>query len=230
MTLAIGERYRSRLGFWLEKLGVSVFWLPDNPDIDPRLAGHADLSVCRPNDHTVAAAPSVYPLFVNLLTNKTCSVVRSHPQGADYPMDAGLCICNTGRYSIFNSRTVDPAVLPYLSGTRIDVSQGYTNCSVCVVSDNAIITADDVIAYRASIAGMDVLQIAPGQITLEGYADGFIGGASFLLDEHTMAFTGDLDAHTDKYRILRFLDSRGVKPVFLTKHPIFDIGGAVSLP
>ena len=29
----------------LEKLGVAVIWLPDAPGADPRLAGHADLSM-----------------------------------------------------------------------------------------------------------------------------------------------------------------------------------------
>ena len=77
---------------------------------------------------------------------------------------------------------------------------------------------------------MDVLQIRPGHIALEGYDYGFIGGASFLLDSNTLAFTGHLDVHPDRDRILDFLRQHGVSAVFLTESPVFDIGGAVRLP
>ena len=77
---------------------------------------------------------------------------------------------------------------------------------------------------------MDVLRIRPGYIELIGYDYGFIGGAAFLINDHTLAFTGALDRHPDKDRILDFLAQHGVQPVFLTEVPIFDIGGAVALP
>ncbi|MCD8117342.1 MAG: hypothetical protein LUE21_09570 [Oscillospiraceae bacterium] len=76
---------------------------------------------------------------------------------------------------------------------------------------------------------MDVLEITPGYIELSGYQYGFIGGASFRLDAHTIAFTGTLDRHPDKMRILSFLAKHSVKPVFLTDRPLFDVGGAVLL-
>ena len=230
MTLLIGQRYRQKLDAPLADLGADVFWLPDNPDIDPRLSGHADLSVVFPAPKTSVAAQGIYPFIVNYLTYRGYTVTQSGPQGASYPAVAGLCVCVVGRYTIYNSKTVDPLLAPLLTDTRIDVPQGFTKCSVCVVSDEAIITADDVIARRASKAGIDVLHIAPGMIRLEGFDTGFIGGASFLLNEDTLAFTGTLDGHTDKDRITAFLRKHAVRPVYLTKAPVFDIGGAVTLP
>lgn len=235
MKLILGERYRDMLENGLRDLGQSVFWLPDNPDVDPRLAGHADLSLFRPDSRSIVTAEGMYNELVNILTdighnnNNVYALHKGIAQGKCYPADAGLCVCATGKYTIYNPKTIDPVAREYLSGTLIEVTQGYTKCSVSVVSDDAIITADDVIASRAAGAGMDVLKIAPGNILLKGFDHGFIGGATFLLKEDTLAFTGTLEKHPDKDQIMKFLQKHGVKPVFLTDEPIFDIGGAISV-
>ena len=59
---------------------------------------------------------------------------------------------------------------------QISSRQGYSRCSVCVVSDNAIITADEGICRSAEAHGVDVLKIRPGYIDPPGFDYGFIGG------------------------------------------------------
>lgn len=228
--LAIGEKYRPILEKPLQKYtDEAIFWLPDNPDVDPRLSGHSDLSIFCGNGAVIAAG-GVYSYIVNSLTSVNFPILRAEPQSAVYPGDAGLCICRTGRRTIYNPKTADRQALAYLDDERIAVNQGYTRCSVCVVSDEAIITADNGISTAASKNGLDVMKITPGHILLEGYDYGFIGGATFPLNENTLAFTGTLDHHPDRTEILAFLQKHGKKPVFLTHNPIFDIGGAVALP
>ena len=229
MRLAIGERYRNQLEEALREQEAQVLWLPDNPDVDERLAGHADLSVFSEND-IILAANGARAELVNCLTCQTVIIESSRKQGPVYPADAALCACSTGKYILYNPKTVDPLIPEHTNSIPILVNQGYTNCSVCVVSNDAIITADDVIASRARQAGMDVLKIRPGHIKLDGFDYGFIGGAAFLLDPGRMAFTGTLSDHPDEARILAFLGKHGQEPVYLTKTPIFDIGGAVALP
>lgn len=225
----IGERYRQQLVHGRRIDPASVFWLPDNPALDKRVAGHADLSLFRAGDRTILVAEGLYPHIVNLFTIKGYSVFIATRQGAKYPQDAGLCVCTTGKYAIFNPKTIDPLARSFLTGRYIEVTQGYTRCSVCVVTDSAIITADRIIADRALNAGMDVLTIEPGYIFFEGFETGFIGGASYRIDEHTIAFTGTLDQHPDKEKILRFLDKHDVTPIYLTDGRIFDIGGAIRV-
>lgn len=231
MTLLIGERYRPKLAQGLAAQGIDVFWLPDNAALDPRLAGHADLSVFVCKDRAVVAESltSAFPRIVNYLTNRGYKAVRSGRQGQAYPTDAGLCVCRTGRYTIYNPGTADPAVLEMLDGVPVRVSQGYAKCAVMVVDDHSIVTADAGVSRAAKNAGMDVLDIAPGHIVLDGYGYGFIGGASFIINDHAVVFTGRLDDHPDKDRILTFLAEHGKKPVFLTDDPIFDIGGAIPV-
>lgn len=228
MILAIGERYRNRLEKALREQNAQVLWLPDNPDVDERLAGHADLCVFSENN-IIIATKEAYSTIVNSLTSEAVKIKSSRNQGPVYPMDAALCACSTGKYILYNPKTVDPLIPKYTNSIPIPVNQGYTNCSVCVISNDAIITADDGIASRAAKEGIDVLKIRYGHIQLEGFDYGFIGGASFLLDTKTIAFTGLLTEHPDEARILAFLEKYGLKPVYLTKTPLFDIGGAVGL-
>ena len=227
MTLLIGERYRPLLAQSLAAQGLAVFWLPDNAAVDPRLAGHADLSVFVSGRQAVAAE-GIYPHIVNFLTNREYTVSRSNRQGPVYPNDAGLCVCGTGKYTIYDPETVDPAVLDILDDVPVAVRQGYARCAAAVVDDHSIITADAGVSRAAKNAGMDVLDIAAGHIALDGYDTGFIGGASFLLNNNVY-FTGTQDEHPDRDRIIRFIAERGKKPVFLTDRPIFDIGGAIPV-
>ena len=230
MTFLIGKRYEPIVAQSLGAQGIEVLWLPDNEDVDPRLAGHADLSIFVSDGHIVAAK-GIYPHIVMFLTNNGYTVEPAdREQGPDYPRDAGLCVCATEEYVIYDPATVDPAVRALLRGKRVLVNQGYARCAAAIVDGHSIITSDAGVCRAAKNAGMDVLLIDPGYIELDGYDYGFIGGASFKINNNVVAFTGKLDEHPDEGRIYDFLAAHGQKALFLTDRPIFDIGGAIALP
>ena len=228
MTLLIGKRYQDKLAQSLAAQWIDAFWIPDNPAVDTRLAGHADLSVFVSGRKAVVAQ-GIYPYIVNYLTNVGFQVTMAREQGKQYPMDAGLCLCDTGKYLIYNPKTADPAAVAISASRPVCVSQGYTKCAACIVNEQSIITSDASVSRAAKNAGMDVLEITPGNIALDGFDYGFIGGASFKINNNVIAFTGTLDAHPDKEQILCFVAKHGLEPVFLTQEPIFDIGGAISV-
>ncbi len=230
MTLLIGKRYEPELAQSLGAQGIEVIWLPDNKDVDPRLAGHADLSVFVSDGHVIAAK-GVYPTIVNLLTNRGYTINEAKwEQRPKYPDDVGLCVCATGKYTLYAPKTMDPAVAPLLHGKLVPVNQGYARCAAAIVDDHSIITADAGVLRAVKNAGMDVLDIAAGHIELKGYDHGFIGGASFKINNNTVAFTGKLTGHPDEGRIYDFLAKHSQKALILTDRPIFDIGGAIALP
>ncbi len=148
--------------------------------------------------------------------------------GKVYPADVPLCICATGRYTIYNKYTAYGPAVTAAGGIPVHVRQGYTRCAAAIVDERSIVTADASVSRAAKNVGMDVLTITPGHIILDGYDTGFIGGASFMIED-TMYFTGTLDEHPDKERIVRFVTEHGKRPVFLTDRPIFDIGGAIPV-
>ena len=227
MTVLIGERYRAQLAQSLAAQGIEPFWLPNDAALDPRLDGHADLSVFRAGGR-IFAAEEIAPHIVSYLTNMGYAVETVSGLGKKYPADVPLCICATGRYTIYNEATAYGPAVAAAGGAAVRVRQGYTKCAALIVDEHSIVTADASVSRAAKNAGMDVLDIAPGYIALDGYDTGFIGGASFTIDDKVF-FTGTLDAHPDRERIIRFITERGKSPVFLTEEPIFDIGGGIPV-
>lgn len=229
----VGERYRQRLEAPLISRNISVLWMPDNPNVDPRLAGHTDLSMfpLHANRLLLADFLKEHSCFVNCLTNKGVSVVFSQEvQTPIYPHDTGCNACHFGNTLIWNPKTADPIIANELSDHgQVPVRQGYTNCTVVPIDEGSIITDDAGIAKAAAHAGLDVLQIRSGFIELPGFETGFLGGASCMYAHDTILFTGSLQNHPDADKIFKFLEKYHIKPDFLTSLPIFDIGSILGI-
>ena len=233
--ILLGERYRPVLDAPLRELGLSPLYLPDNPMLDPRLAGHADLSV-------FAAGERIWlpPLFKGTEIHETIKeygyfvVFPNILEGKIYPADAHLNLCAVGKRLFFSPKASAPEIVEFLTISAgyqpIPVKQAYLRCAMLPVDGESIITADPGVAKAARAVGLQVLQIEPGHVELEGFAYGFLGGAGFLLPEQRLAvMTGRLDRHPDRGRIEAFLRERGLALHVLTDEPVFDIGSAFVL-
>ena len=226
--IAIGEKYLERLGRALGARGIEVIWLPDARDVDARLAGHADLSLLHLGGNRLVSACG--DAVSDALSSLGFELLRVSAPGRAYPDDCVLNACIVGKRFIHRLDITEPAVLHNLEGFElVNVAQGYTKCCTCVVDENSVITSDHGIAIFARRAGLDVLEISPGHIELEGFDYGFIGGATFKLSNSELAFTGRIDRHPDFGRIIGFLSERKIEAVYLTDGPAFDIGSAVLL-
>jgi hypothetical protein len=232
-SLAIGERYLPSLRPPLSRLGISVLGIPDNPRVDPRLAGHADLTLAHlGGGRFITVKHMAEPcgkIMVHIGRAGGEVLFAEREQGPLYPRDAGLNFCIAGRRLLYNPRTAEPMPPESPAFSPLPVHQGYTKCAVCLVNESSIITGDGGIAAAADNAGLEVLRISPGHVLLDGFDTGFMGGAAFLLSPGLMAFTGRLDGHPDRERIESFLRARRVAPLYLTDGPVFDIGSAVLL-
>lgn len=234
-ALIYGEKYAGILRKHLDSLRIHSILLPDNPDVDKRLSGHADLSVLHTGGEKLYLAPYLKGSgFASQLADCGAQIVYPKiTQETAYPADAQLNLCAVGNRVICNPGTASAEIVEYLTiikgNKRVPVRQGYSRCAVCVVDADSIVTSDRGIAAAAAADGMKVLLICPGYICLDGFSYGLIGGASFKLSSDRLAFTGRLDAHPDAGAILSFLAERGVEPVYLTEEPVFDIGSAVPI-
>ena len=151
--------------------------------------------------------------------------------GTNYPEDIRLNCLATETAFLSNEKYISREALA-LADTqklqRIHVRQGYTKCS-CVCAQNAIATMDRGIATAARLAGVEVLLMEPSVIGIEVYDTGFIGGASVLLDEHTLGFFGKIEDFEGYSMLSDFYGARGVRLVSLGNTPLFDYGGAVDI-
>lgn len=143
-----------------------------------------------------------------------------------YPYDVRLNLLRVGRYVFGRRASASHHILEYCKQNNIefiDIRQGYAKCSTCVVSDNAIITADRGIADAAWRRGIDVLSIHPGGVLLPGYDTGFIGGAAGC-DRENVYFAGDLSLHRDGDAIKDFCRAHKKRAVSLSNSPLYDAG------
>ncbi len=153
------------------------------------------------------------------------------PLGKEYPKDVPLNCFSIGNFLFENSKTVSPDILAFAdekSMTLLPVKQGYTKCSAAVAG-GAVVSADRGIIRAAQSAGLPALLIPPHPIGIEAYDTGFLGGASALLDEHTLAFFGKIEAHPSYEAIRAFFSTRDVEIISLSEKSLFDYGGAIII-
>ena len=112
---------------------------------------------------------------------------------------------------------------------QINVKQGYSKCSVLIVDENSIITEDLKIHEAALLRGIDSLLIQKGFVKLEGFDFGFIGGAGFKTSISRMAFTGTINNHPNKEKIINFLAKKNITVEFMSSENIFDVGSIIPI-
>jgi len=142
-----------------------------------------------------------------------------------YPYNVGLNSLTIDNLFVHNLKFTDTKLLSLLINKKIiNVKQGYTKCSTCIVNNHAIITSDPSIAKALSLEKIDVLLVPPGDILLPGLNYGFIGGATGLIEDNILAFYGHLDHYLYKKEVLIFLKKHKVEPVFLRNGKLIDRG------
>ena len=229
-ALIVGECYAARLSPALESFGVRVIPCPRNPYVYARLSYHSDLSVYHVGGKCFYLARHLRESeLAKELEHLGASVRFSKArQGGEYPLDASLCALPLGDAVYHNAKICDELIVQSTSRFE-NIKQGYAKCAVCPVSSDAAITADKGVARVLEKNGVRVLQVLPGGIVLDGFDEGFIGGAAFKIAPDVLAFTGSLDLHPDKEKIEEFLSECGVRPEYLTAGQAFDIGSAFPI-
>ncbi|MEE0101779.1 MAG: hypothetical protein U0I48_08600 [Acutalibacteraceae bacterium] len=150
----------------------------------------------------------------------------------EYPYHVLLNSLVMKRHIFCNKKYADPKILEVCEKNSIEiitVRQGYARCSAAVISENALVTADESIYRSAVKLGYDVLKIQEGHIKLPGFSHGFIGGCCALLESGQLFFTGDITQHPDYDVIKNFARNHGVYLNSLDKCELTDIGGMVLL-
>ena len=143
-----------------------------------------------------------------------------------------LNVCIFGDNVICNTKKAYKPLLEMLEkyGKRIlHTNQSYAKCSSAVVGENAIITSDESI-YRVCIENkIDVLKISVGDIQLDGYDYGFIGGCCGFVDKNTLVFSGNVKLHKNYEDIKAFAGNYNVDVVSLSGEMLYDIGGILPV-
>lgn len=114
---------------------------------------------------------------------------------------------------------------------KIQISQGYSNCSIAVIDENAVIVSDKKIAETLEQHGVDVLYLdyIPDIKLLDGknnYSkmNGFIGGTIVRIEDKIIVF-GDLSKIDRDNKILNFIRKYNFEIFDFADFDVIDYGG-----
>ena len=141
-----------------------------------------------------------------------------------YPKDVPLNAFTFKNYFIHNLKFTDKLLLDYYKNSgyeMINIKQGYAKCS-SLVTEDFIITSDGGI-YESLRDFIPIYKIKHGEIRLQNFNYGFIGGASGVYGKKIF-FTGDFSHHSSYEEILRIIKKYGYEIEILSKDPIEDFG------
>lgn len=228
LNIIVGANIKKSIVSSLEKHGFTVCFSAENPNVLKGLSFHPDMQIsgC---DSTFVCEKTLYDYYKKIFDSKGVNLLCGDRElSCNYPDDIAYNVKVVGKNVFHKLRHTDPVLKGVLQDKNfIDVPQGYSGCSICRVSDSAIITADKVIHHRAVENGIDSLLVSGGHIVLDGFDYGFIGGASFNAGSRVYFF-GDVSKHPDFCKIDNFCKQHSAEIITLCDGPLTDYGGAIT--
>ena len=226
-TLVVDSRISAESLKKLESMGYNAIKLPQNLLFDAPISSHPDIFMTQ-IDGKWFIDDAVHELFIFMSEFEIVSRGQAAKEKYKYPKDVFLNCVQVGKYLICNKKHTCKEVIDYAIQNEIkviDVNQGYCKCSICVVSDNAIITEDTGIAKTLEEnSELDVLLIEKGHVSLDGYNYGFFGGCCGLIENDLIAFNGSIEVHPEYLKIKSFCEKYCVNMVSLNDEKLYDIG------
>ena len=230
MIAIIDERMPLAYQADLEKRGFDIISLPPFPRLPAPVASHPDMLIFLSHGKLITHKEyySIAKDKLDAIAEHTQSelILSSENISDKYPHDILFNAAKVGSHVFGRTNYISRHISDICAQNRlnlVDVKQGYSKCSTCVVDINAIITYDDSILNAAQKQDIQVLKISPGHIRLDGYDTGFIGGASGLCGD-TVYFCGNIDFHPDAQKIRGFCAERGKNVISLSEHELIDVG------
>lgn len=218
----------------LLNLNLDVIKVPKCNKVYEAINGHPDIQINilkNHSDNQLIIHKDISEDFKNILDEKYIKyIVSKKSLNNIYPYDIILNALVLNDYFIHNLAYTDENLLNSQNlKTNINVSQGYTKCSILPINEKALITSDKGIYKTLKSIGFDILLIPPGDIVLPSLNYGFIGGTGGMISHDKIAFFGELEHYKYGKEIKNFLDKYGVTPIYLKKGKLIDRGSLIIL-
>ncbi len=213
----------------LRELGFEPIIMPEYNRLQKGVSSHPDMLafiygnkyICTSEYYSIAGE-----IFEKINSLGYSPILTHEIPSEKYPNDILFNALALGDKLFCLEKGISKEVIEFAKANEfqiINTNQGYTKCSVCKISDNAIITADRGISELAKANGIDVLTIREGHVNLDGYGYGFIGGSSGVYED-TVYFCGDIMKHPDGKEIAVFCEKHKKACISLSNEELFDVG------
>lgn len=215
----------------LSEMGYNVIKTPKLDCVYNEICGHADIMLHPLCENKIVVCSEAIEYLKDKLPEFEL-VIGTGKLSPTYPFDIAYNAARVGRHVFCNEKYTDKTILNYYyehGFNVINVKQGYAKCSICVISDNAIISSDKGICREALKYGIDALEITNKQIKLPGFEYGFIGGATGLIPNQALIVNGDINYLKDSERIIKFCEKYNLKIISLSFDAPVDIGSIIFI-
>ncbi len=223
------------------------------------ISSHTDICFCKIGD-TVIAEKTIYNNLEENIKKKYNIVEGSTILQSTYPYDIAYNVFTTSNIAIHNFKYTDSHVLDLLQKngyTKININQGYTNCSISYIDEETIVTSDKIIADKLVKLHFEVLYIPNECIDIKlinkkdkyieernkedknkkdnknyeySKMSGFIGGATTRIDDKYIVF-GDIRNIGKEYadKLVNMLKKRNIELIDFKGQDIVDYGGVIQI-
>lgn len=219
----------------INKCGIRTLLVPENISIPTPVSAHPDVNFFYfTNEENVEmfVSDSFYKVLIKEESLKDCEFFNNRVNvikvAGKYPKDVLLNAVTVGDYIICNEKAVSKGILERINKKVIHVNQGYTKCSIAIVTKDSLIT-DDIGIYNKTKNIFDVCLVKRGEILLNGYNYGFIGGSCGKISNYMLAFFGNLKYFSDADKIISFCKNYKVDCISLSNKPLYDYGSIIPL-
>lgn len=233
----IDTRLRKEEKFKLVELGYNLVCIPRNENVYEEISSHVDI-FCAKIGKSLILEPSIYDDVKKEISNTQIEVLRGRDIcRGKYPADILYNVCVIGNKVVHNFKYTDNEILEKIEELKlekIDVSQGYSNCSIAVIDENTVITSDKKIGEVLLKKGIDVLLVENNLdiklLNKEKYSNmtGFVGGAISRLGDNIFV-TGDLSKIDKDNKIRRYIENKGLNIIEFKRLDVIDYGGILEI-
>lgn len=217
----------------LERLKLKIIKTIKCEEVDESISCHPDIVIHPINHNTLMIAPNVFDYYADKLDGIGINIIKGDTVlGRKYPEDISYNVGRLKGVAIHNFRYTDEKLKYYLKKENlefINISQGYSKCSLAIIGENSAITSDIPMYEKLKSMNFKILLVEPGHILLEGQRYGFIGGTNGSILEDELLISGSFKDHPNKDEMLEFIYKNNKKITYLSHKKIVDIGTIISL-
>lgn len=223
----IGKAFQNAL----EKQGIEVVKTASLNCLYDAVASHPDMQIHHLGDNLFVCEKSLKNYYKSLLPD--AEIIPGQSVLTDkYPSDIAFNCARVGNFLFHKLSFTDLSILEYYkrNGVKlINVKQGYSKCSICVINENAIITSDKKINDEAIKNGIDSVVVNNSEIVLKGLDCGFFGGICGLIDKDLLCINGNIGKMSDCGIIYKFCEKHNVKILNFNASIPEDVGSILPI-
>lgn len=215
----------------LKKHNINVIKTKPHSKLYEAINSHPDMQIQHIKDNIFVCEKSLFDYYKSALPD--AKIIKGNSELEEkYPNDINYNSAVINNYVFHNLKYTDSKLLEYYNSNGaklINIKQGYSKCSVCILNENAIITSDLNIAKKAEKLGINALYIEPYEIRLKSMSNGLIGGICGLIDKDLLAINGNIEKIVQGKQFLDFCKKNQTNVLYLNNDIPEDIGSIIPI-